>query len=300
MTSASPPPHPPPPPPVCERRAFGRLLDVLQLQIVRQLPARPEPVFMRKSAFAHRAVQRLLTPAWESMMSSIVLINVILILTVLEQVGAHDPRVGWQLVELCFTTVYTLESAAKLLLFGARYFFSEVQYPFDAVHSLVSLALEIYILAPTALNAPYALRYILLIRMLRVFRLLAVARRFRVLFASIQHMSGVIRRYAAAGTGPVPGPRALAHAHRAPPPRMLSVLWVALYLFAQVGIVVFGGLVYVGNPALKGTQFEASKYWVRRRHEAAAAAAGQGGCAGSMAGAAPIEGCPAPHTSPSP
>lgn len=248
------------------RRAFGRLLDVLQLQIVRQLPARPEPMVMKESSFAQRAVQRLLTPAWESMMSSIVLVNVILILTVLEQVGARDPRVGWQLVELCFTTVYTLESAAKLLLFGRRYFFSEVQYPFDAVHSLVSMALEIYILAPTALNAPYALRYILLIRMLRVFRLLAVARRFRVLFASIQHMSGVIRRCGAAGTWTLCRNNAVAHPTTLVSPRMLSVLWVALYIFAQVGIVIFGGRVYVGNPALKDTQFEASKYWVRRRH----------------------------------
>ena len=41
----------------------------------------------------------------------------------------------------------------------------------------------------------------------------------------------------------------------APFSTFLGILFVVIYLFATMGILVFGGLIYKGNPALNGTAF---------------------------------------------
>ena len=51
----------------------------------------------------------------------------------------------------------------------------------------------------------------------------------------------------------------------------VSVLFLIMCAFAQIGIPIFGGLIYETNPALNNTQFAASKYYANNMNDFASA-----------------------------
>merc|ERR1712137_1004476 len=80
--------------------------------------------------------------------------------------------------------------------------------------------------------------------MVRVFRVFLVAQRVKALAESLGAVSVVMGR-------------------------MLAVLWATMYVFAQVGMLLFGGEIYSTNPRLVETTFATSNYWANNFNDLA-------------------------------
>ena len=106
---------------------------------------------------------------------------------------------------------------------------------YNSVVAFIATCLELYVVLPTSFNDLNSIRYILLLRTLRIFFFVVSLPRFRRIgrtLARLQQPFGVV----------------------------LAFLVLIVALFASVGVHVFGGAIYVGSKALAGSDFEAAGY----------------------------------------
>lgn len=128
-------------------------------------------------------------------------------------------------IECIFSFVYILEMALKVASQGFDRYWRDLGNRFDfAVTWLLLFGAE-YVLYPFSKNDPEVVRYLVLLRCLRLFSVLADIPRFRRI---VQVFSTLI---------PASVP-------------LFSFFFLSLYVFAAVGVELFGGLIYASNPAL--------------------------------------------------
>ncbi len=154
-------------------------------------------------------------------------------------------------LEVLFSFVYMLEMSLKILCTGLDRFWKDMGNRFDFVITCLLLFGAVYVLFPFSENDPQVVRYLLIIRCLRLVALLADFPRFRRI---VQVFSLLI---------PASVP-------------LFTFFFLSLYVFAAAGVEMFGGLVYQGNPALNPENnllvdaFVGNDYWTLNFNDMAA------------------------------
>lgn len=145
-------------------------------------------------------------------------------------------------LEVGFSFVYIGEMVIKVLSQGFNRFWRDLGNRFDFLVTLLLLFGAAYVLYPFAENDPTVVRYLVLLRCLRLFAVLADVPRFRRI---VQVFSLLI---------PASVP-------------LFTFLTLSLYVFAAAGVELFGGLIYAGNAALDPEKnalvepFVGNNYW---------------------------------------
>lgn len=147
----------------------------------------------------------------------------------------------WEVLETCFTILYCLEMASKILVLGWRQYTSSFRHLFDGFVTVLALSATLYVYYPNAYSNSRLIRYIVMTRVLRLFRLVLVMRPFRVIgktFVTILPKVG----------------------------RVLLLLFCVSYIFSGIGMYYFGGKLTrdPSNPLsylLEGTDFAGAAFW---------------------------------------
>jgi len=118
-----------------------------------------------------------------------------------------------------------VEMILKMIVSGWWRYWRRWRNRFDGVISVVSLGAELLIVVPNAYNQRGAIRFIMFVRMLRVLRVFADLEQFSVIFAAFFDLAPAFSKLG-------------------------TVLFLIMCGFGQVGIPLFGGEIYRGNPVL--------------------------------------------------
>lgn len=154
-------------------------------------------------------------------------------------------------LEVLFSCVYCAEMGLKILCYGWDRFWKDYGNRFDLFITFLLLLGAAYVLFPFNENDPEIVRYLLIIRCLRLVALLADIPRFRRI---VQVFSLLI---------PASVP-------------LFTFFFLSLYIFAAAGVEMFGGLIYKGNPALDPEKhslvdaFVGNDYWTLNFNDMAA------------------------------
>ena len=189
------------------------------------------PSFHGSAAFG-RLRRAMHDKRFELAMLFVVFINSVLILAELRfeyepdqsQPGSWNIS-WWEVVELGFSTLYVVEMILKMIVSGWWRYWRRWRNRFDGVISVVSLGAELLIVVPNAYNQRGAIRFIMFVRMLRVLRVFADLEQFSVIFAAFFDLAPAFSKLG-------------------------TVLFLIMCGFGQVGIPLFGGEIYRGNPVL--------------------------------------------------
>eukprot|EP01087_Luapelamoeba_hula_P025288 TRINITY_DN9973_c0_g1_i1.p1 TRINITY_DN9973_c0_g1~~TRINITY_DN9973_c0_g1_i1.p1 ORF type:complete len:800 (+),score=91.40 TRINITY_DN9973_c0_g1_i1:11-2410(+) len=145
---------------------------------------------------------------------------------------------GWvemsETVEWTFTILWTIEMVLKICVLGFRTYCSSYKNLFDAFVTLTGLATSI--LLQWDLVTSRLVRVIMIVRCLRLMRLFTRIRKFRTIFSAIITLMPAFIS-------------------------LLGILIAQYYFFAFLGMRLFGGLMYVGNPDLVGTAYDGNGYY---------------------------------------
>ena len=147
----------------------------------------------------------------------------------------------WERLETVFTCIYVVEISVKILVKGWQEFSRSSRNIFDMTITLLAVFATIYVYLPNDLNDSRLIRFIVMARVLRLTRLLAVLAPFQI----TAHIAmDVIARAKV----------------------ILVLLFCVCYAFAALGVQVFGGMIS-RDPAdprsylLLGSDFAANAYW---------------------------------------
>lgn len=167
----------------------------------------------------------------------VVVVDVILLIyetiVLLSEDGRPSPLSPW--IQASFVFVYVFEMLLKLVVMSPKGYWSSPLNRFDALVSVASLIVTIIVLVPNAVSDPLLIRVFTLIRVFRLFRILSRLQRFQVLFGAVLRIGAVLVRAS-------------------------LPLLIYYTFFALLGMTLYGGLIYEGNPKLIGTSFQAAGY----------------------------------------
>jgi len=150
----------------------------------------------------------------------------------------------WELVETIFTSIYLLEVGVKISVFGSKAYFESPKNVFDFTITLLAVVASAIVYYPNQISNSRLIRMIVMARVLRLVRLLTALKGFQL----IGSISAEIL------------PRAVG---------VFLVLFSLLYLFAAVGVGLYGGLITrdPSNPLsylVLNTDFSDNDYWYVR------------------------------------
>jgi two pore calcium channel protein len=147
----------------------------------------------------------------------------------------------WERLETVFTCVYVVEISVKVLFKGWQEFSRSSRNIFDMAITILAVFATVYVYLPNELNDSRLIRFIVMARVLRLTRLLAVIAPFQI----TAHIAmDVVARAKV----------------------ILVLLFCVCYVFAAFGVQVFGGMIS-RDPAdprsylLLGSDFAANAYW---------------------------------------
>ena len=133
-------------------------------------------------------------------------------------------------IQASFVFVYTIEMVLKLLVMGLGGYWARALNRFDAALTVSSLAVTIVVLIPNAVDDPLLIRVFTLIRVFRLFRIFSRLQRVRVITATLFRVGGILGR-------------------------ALIPLLVYYTFFSLLGMTLFGGKLYQGNPLLTNSSY---------------------------------------------
>ncbi|CAM8989092.1 unnamed protein product [Rhodiola kirilowii] len=145
----------------------------------------------------------------------------------------------WQEVEFVFGWMYVIEMGLKVYALGFENYWRDGQNRFDFVITwIIVIGETATFVSPnglTFLSNGEWIRYLLLARMLRLIRLLMHVQRYRAFVATFLNLIPSLMPY-------------------------LGTIFCVLCIYCSLGIQIFGGIVYVGNPKLEGTTLADDDY----------------------------------------
>ena len=137
-------------------------------------------------------------------------------------------------LELLFSLVFFAEMSAKLIVYGRKRYWDSWKNRGDCIITIVCFLYDIYLL--TGGSGSDITREFLLMRFLRVFRFVLQIKRYRAICAtSIQLLPAAMD--------------------------LIIIMFCVMYLFAAVGIQLFGGKIHRLNPLLSHTTFAQNNYF---------------------------------------
>jgi len=207
------------------------------------------------SSASWRAVATLVTSRrFDRLVDVILLANAVLLLLheLLrpEQTRQLDRLDSWYtILDLSFTALFTLEMLLKISVLGAATYAASMKNAFDGFVTCASLGMSIVVYCPNGFDDPSYLRYVLLLRLLRLFRLLA----------HIPAVAFIVSTFVA----------------MVPPALVLTrVLLCVMYATSALGMQLFGGLINKDHSRpqfalLQSDLFGESLYWANNFNDLA-------------------------------
>jgi hypothetical protein len=144
-------------------------------------------------------------------------------------ISSFDP---FELIQFVLTILFMMEILLKSFFY--HQFWSSWRNILDALLTIASFIAEILLILN--ISQTTQLRYILLFRSFRLLRLLARFTGFRMIFGTLIQL---LHRFAILGV----------------------LIACCYYLFSSVGMLIFGGLLSMDNPALTNSPYSNSSYW---------------------------------------
>lgn len=146
-----------------------------------------------------------------------------------------------EVCETIFTCLYCIEMITKILVLSLQKYLQAPRNVFDGAITILSIAATIYVYYPNTFSNSLLIRYIVMARVLRLFRLVMAIPKLQVIgmtFFSI-----------------LPSAK-----------DTFLLLFVIMYLFAAIGLLLFGGLITRDPNNYKAfdlinTEFAESAYW---------------------------------------
>ncbi|KAG0562969.1 hypothetical protein KC19_9G186300 [Ceratodon purpureus] len=145
----------------------------------------------------------------------------------------------WQDIEFFLGWLYVVEMLLKVLVYGFNNYWRSLQNQFDFIITVTIVVAETAaFISPTDLpffsNEEW-IRYLLICRLLRLTRLLVLVERYKVMVSTFFKLIPNLMPY-------------------------LGIVFCLMCLFCSLGVHLFGGLVYAGNPILEGTTMFENDY----------------------------------------
>ncbi|KAI0561323.1 Ion transport protein [Gracilaria domingensis] len=215
------------------REEFLGIVDALQLKFVLELenisPVERFFPTLYETEFWQRLSKYVRSNAFVYVMDVVMITNVAVVVFEstmdLREQDTPQSVLFFAGVEIAFSFLYILEMLLKTMSQGFDRYWRDYGNRFDFTVTWLLLGGAIYTLLPYTENDRTIVRYLVLLRCLRLFVLLAKLPRFRKL---VQVFTILI---------PASAP-------------LFSVFFLSLYVFAAAGVELFGGLIYASNPAL--------------------------------------------------
>ncbi|BAD73469.1 putative two-pore calcium channel [Oryza sativa Japonica Group] len=221
---------------------FATLCNTIAIKFQKE----PPPSYLEKyPSFYHSALCEWLksfvrSPLFEYIVIFVLLMNLVAVIieTTLDIENSSSQKV-WQEVEFVFGWIYVIEMALKIFSLGFGAYWMEGQNKFDFVLTWTIFIGETLTFAfPSKLsflsNGEW-IRYLLLGRMLRLTRILLQVRRFRAFVATFFTLMSSLMPY-------------------------LGIVFCTLCIYCSLGLQIFGGIVYAGNPTLEETDLFSNDY----------------------------------------
>eukprot|EP00521_Asterionellopsis_glacialis_P014788 CAMPEP_0195301872 /NCGR_PEP_ID=MMETSP0707-20130614/30087_1 /TAXON_ID=33640 /ORGANISM="Asterionellopsis glacialis, Strain CCMP134" /LENGTH=536 /DNA_ID=CAMNT_0040364959 /DNA_START=53 /DNA_END=1666 /DNA_ORIENTATION=- len=147
----------------------------------------------------------------------------------------------WEAMETAFTVFYFFEMIFKILVKGWRSFSNSMRNLFDFLVTGLSVVASIYVYYPNDFSDSRLIRYIVMVRVLRLSRLLVAMKQFQVIGNTCIEILPAVSR-------------------------VFTLLFCIMYLFSTLGIILFGGMISrdPSNPLsylVLDTEFADSDYW---------------------------------------
>ena len=157
--------------------------------------------------------------------------------------GSSDAATHWfDGLDICFTCIFFVEFAVKLLVFGWSRYSASLKNCLDGVVTITSIVTMVVVLIPNnGMDDPVALRRVMALRVLRLLRTLVHVPFLPPIVGTFMRM------LRPAGT-------------------LLSLMMTVMYFFATLGVQLFGGLVNKDDERreyalLKEVGFGQAGYW---------------------------------------
>eukprot|EP00742_Colponemidia_sp_Colp-10_P007538 GILJ01008124.1.p1 GENE.GILJ01008124.1~~GILJ01008124.1.p1 ORF type:complete len:797 (-),score=94.64 GILJ01008124.1:278-2668(-) len=179
-----------------------------------------------------------LSNTWEQCNDVFVLVHIALMGTQTNQFldGNFKHLHLWESLNALFCAVYLLEMGVKLVVFGWRGWCEKYGNVIDATFNMCMITSLVLVSYYDGVNNQSAIIFSMALRTPCPVRLLTGKERLRTVLDTILHLRPII-----------------------------NLLWPLVvfnyYLFAAIGMTIFGGLIYKSNPGLNGTTFAASGFY---------------------------------------
>ena len=186
------------------------------------------------------------SPSFDVVMNTVLIANALLIAyqSYHELIGdklsgrKYDPVLLFGIasqLDFLFTCVYLLEVALRVLANGTKAYWESNRNRFDFLVTFLTTATCIVVYLPNSIDDTKWLRFAALLRLLRLLRLFVALEQFRVIGSTLNEISPVVARVA-------------------------SVLGCTLFVFAAVGVEVFGGKISTDPGSAYFQRLEGSDY----------------------------------------
>jgi len=148
----------------------------------------------------------------------------------------------WQYIEFALGWLYVVEMLLKVVVYGFHNYWRSSQNRFDFVITVTVVVAET--LNNTLLNKINVfqneewIRYLLIARLLRLTRLLVLVERYQVMVTTFLKLIPSLMPY-------------------------LGITFCLMCFFCTLGIQLFGGIIYDGNPRLPGSAIAENDYFVK-------------------------------------
>jgi hypothetical protein len=200
------------------------------------------PGVWNSSFFKEQVYNRVWFPAeapwFDELMDTVLLLNLIFVVS--QSMGGEDSAYipQWLHLSTFFTLIYVWEVAVKLFVKSWSTYWSLPANQFDFFTTWILFATWSLKFINIAALQEDLMRYANLLRLLRLLRVVKKLKKYpRVQFM----VTTIVRMVEAAGD-------------------ILALLGVVLFAFTTFSVNFFGGLLYEGNEALKGSDYE-EKHW---------------------------------------
>lgn len=212
---------------------FADIVDIMQLKFIEDLQE-PSPVSVHFPTFYSTGLWQSISNFVQShnfnyVIGAFMIFNIIVVFieTTMDlrdnDTAASVIIFSW--IECAFSIIYVMEMILKILVCGIRKYWNDMGNRFDFYVTWLLLFASIYVLWPYVDNDQDIIRLFILLRCLRLFSLLADVPRFRRL----------VRVFSVLIPASVP---------------LFTFLFLSLYIFSALGVELFGGLIYKGNPLI--------------------------------------------------
>lgn len=212
---------------------FEDLFDALELKFESM---QRETMLERRLPWLYRAPRFAQLMAWVRADSSFAtFINVVMMLNVLvvmiethldlANVDSSFSVIAFAWLELAFSVVYLGEVVLRLFAVGWRVYWRQIGNRFDFCVVLLLLGSTLFVVINPTEQSTATVRMFILLRLLRLLALVADISHFRLLGRTV----------CVAGAVSLP---------------LLTLLFLCIFSFSSLGVQLFGGLLWKGNPAL--------------------------------------------------